>query len=91
MSGIGDRENELAARWAALSTKTAADPQSALDSAHICRALNDEYSRLTRSGTVANAQGVSGNLPISSGSTLVSLSTGLTLRASTVSWFSGQP
>jgi hypothetical protein len=90
MSAIGDRENDLAARWAALSTKTAADPQAALDVAHSCRLLNDEYARLTVSGTVANAQGVSGNFPISSGSTLVSLSTNA-LLASTRNRFSGTP
>jgi len=63
--------DELSARFVALSTATAVDQQTALDRAHSCRILNDEYARLAVAGTVALSGG--GQSAISSGSTLVQI------------------
>jgi hypothetical protein len=88
VSAISDRMNELAQRSSNAYGGTPTDAQNASDLAHANRLLNDEYARLAVAGTVAS---VAHNVPISSGSTIVSLSTGVGLLASTRNWFSGTP
>jgi hypothetical protein len=81
--------NELAARSSNAYGGTPTDSHNASDLAHAGRLLNDEFARLAVAGTVANAPN---SVAISSGSTLVSLSTGVgQVRASTRYYFSGTP
>jgi hypothetical protein len=91
MSAIGDRINALSASWLTITTITASDGQAANDAAHICRGLNDEVARLLVAGTLAKSGGgVSGGIPISSGSTIVQiLPSGL--KPSTLNWLAGAP